>query len=155
MGFSLSVHNAASGLYSIATGNKEPATAIAAGEETFFMGLSEALLALTLGESASSLLVCSDDVVPTDFLPAHSATNVPFAFALALASEAGHDSVAITVERHGEGVKSAGVETSISPAIQVARWMREGGDPLSVVTGEARWTLSLATSDARHLFKSA
>jgi hypothetical protein len=155
MGFSLSVHNAASGLYSIATGNKAPATAIAAGEETFFMGLSEAFLALTLGETSSSLLVCSDDVVPQDFLPTDSQKNVPFALAIAFSSEASPDSVSMTVERRVEDVESAAMDGGFSPAIKVARWMRQGGDALSVPMRGTRWTLSLAAHDALHLFKNA
>lgn len=42
MAFSLSVHNTASGLYSIQTGNTAPSTAVAAGQDTLPMALLEA-----------------------------------------------------------------------------------------------------------------
>jgi hypothetical protein len=43
MAFSLSVHNTASGLYSIATGNTAPSTAVAAGLDTLPMAVIEAV----------------------------------------------------------------------------------------------------------------
>ncbi len=84
MGFSLSVHNAASGLYSIATGNRGPATALAAGDRTFLMGLCDAFLTLCQGSEERVLYVCSDERVADIFLPAQNVQPQPYAVALML-----------------------------------------------------------------------
>jgi hypothetical protein len=86
MGFSLSVHNAASGIFSIATGNSAPSTAIAAGHHSFLMGLCEALLVLADAPGKMVLYVCSDDRVPLHFLQAPDPDAFPFAVALLLSS---------------------------------------------------------------------
>lgn len=57
--FHHSVHNAAAGYWSIATGDRSPATAIAAGAETFGHGLLEALVQVT-HDRRPVLLVCFD-----------------------------------------------------------------------------------------------
>lgn len=61
--FSLSVHNTASGLYSIATGNRAPSTALAAGRDTLAAGIIEAAGRLRAGADRV-LLVHADERVP-------------------------------------------------------------------------------------------
>lgn len=56
MGFSLSVHNTAAGLYGIAAADASPATAIAAGRDTLVATLLEASALLAAG--AGPVLVC-------------------------------------------------------------------------------------------------
>jgi hypothetical protein len=75
--FSLSVHNATSGIYSIARANQAAACAIAAGEETLLWALQEACLRLQLNTPV--LLVYADEPLPEayarfddDQAPAHA-----------------------------------------------------------------------------------
>lgn len=58
MGFSLSVHNTASGIFSIAAANQSPTTSIAAGKNSFVMGL---LTALTFVQSHDRCLFLIGD----------------------------------------------------------------------------------------------
>lgn len=62
MGFGLSVHNAAAGLFSLINGNKEPYSFISAGENTFSTGLLEAFTSLEMSETV--LFVYSDEKAP-------------------------------------------------------------------------------------------
>jgi hypothetical protein len=62
--FSLSVHNASSGLFSIARKDMAPATAISAGDESFGFGLLEACLQLASEPAEPVLLVYADEPVP-------------------------------------------------------------------------------------------
>jgi hypothetical protein len=66
--FTMSVHNAASGLLSIATGNRGFTTSLAADEDTPAVALLEALgLVLVTGEPV--LVACGDEASPEDLVP--------------------------------------------------------------------------------------
>lgn len=155
MGFSLSVHNAASGLYSIATGNTAPSTAIAAGEDTCAMGLLEALLAVRHGGAESVLLVCSDDLVPRDFLADGVSQGVPYALSILLGREASPEGVALTIDRCAAKERSAGNELRVPQAVEVARWLRSGGGPLNLASSGAQTRLVMSGDGANDLFTSA
>lgn len=85
--FSLSVHNATSGVYSIARGNQAAASAIAAGEETLLWALQEACLRLQ--EKSPVLLVYADEPLPEAY--ARFAEHRAPAHALALLLERGDE----------------------------------------------------------------
>lgn len=83
--FSLSVHNSAAGLLSIARGDRGAATAMAAGPDTLGMGLLEG--ANLIAEGAGRVLVCyADDAVPPPFqsFVTDDSTHQPFAVSLLL-----------------------------------------------------------------------
>ena len=63
--FSLSVHNTALGLFTIHTGNNQPATTVAAGEDSFGYGLLEAALLLERFPETPVLLVYFDQPLPS------------------------------------------------------------------------------------------
>lgn len=67
--FGLSVHNAVGGLFSIYTGNKAPLTAISAGEDSFFVGLLDALSKLKANDYQNILLVFTEQIVPELYQP--------------------------------------------------------------------------------------
>jgi len=62
--FSMSVHNAVPGLWSILTGDHAGASAVAAGPETFALGLVEALAALAAEPALPVLYLYGDDRLP-------------------------------------------------------------------------------------------
>jgi hypothetical protein len=65
--FSLSVHNAATGIFSILRGDTSSATAIAAGDETFGFGLLEAASQYWADPATPVLLVHADEPVPDEY----------------------------------------------------------------------------------------
>ena len=81
--FSLSVHNAAAGVFSIARQDTAPATAIAAGDETLGMALVEARARLSAA-TPSILLVYADAPAPELYQADIAAAESPHALALLL-----------------------------------------------------------------------
>jgi hypothetical protein len=82
MGFSLSVHNTGSGLYSIASGNRAPSTAIAAGRDSLEAALIDALGQLRQDASAPVLVVLADEPLPEFYAADDNEQLVPYALAL-------------------------------------------------------------------------
>ena len=80
--FGLSVLNASAGIYSIARGDHSPATAIAAGSETFAAGLLEAYARASLDNTSPILYVYADAPAPPPFGPL--ADDAPGILAIAL-----------------------------------------------------------------------
>ncbi len=78
--FSLSVHNAVPGLWSILTGSRAAAGAVSAGPETFAWGLVDALAWYRAEPSGPVLYVFADDRLPEPWT-----TQVPSGVAHALA----------------------------------------------------------------------
>ena len=81
--FSMSVHNTASGLFSIQSGNKAPSTAIAAGHDTVVAGFIEACSILAKGQK-EVLLVVTEDQVPDVYRQFSSSGEQPVAAAFIL-----------------------------------------------------------------------
>jgi len=84
MGFSLSVHNTAAGIYSITSGNKAPSTSVASGRDTLEQALVEAVAqSFQCGEPVA--LVYADEPLPSQYL---SAFSVAFPFSVAMLIQA-------------------------------------------------------------------
>jgi len=81
--FSQSVHNTASGLFSITNENTCPATAIASCEDTFPTGFLEAAAMVITRRQNKVLLVMADEVPEQPYLE-HSEGGIPYAIALML-----------------------------------------------------------------------
>ncbi|OUS26742.1 hypothetical protein A9Q99_16090 [Gammaproteobacteria bacterium 45_16_T64] len=84
-GFSLSVHNAASGLYSIANKDKSPSVSLAAGRDTLVEGLREASMLLNSDDAETVLVVIAEEPLPEHLLPFADEMQRSFALALLLA----------------------------------------------------------------------
>ena len=87
--FSLSVHNSTAGLFSIARGDRSPATALAAGADSLGMGLLEGAAMIAAG--AGQVLVCyADDATPEVYAPyiADEPARHPFSISLLLTRDA-------------------------------------------------------------------
>jgi hypothetical protein len=90
--FHNSVHNAAAGYWSIASGCHAPSTSLSAGDETFAVGLVEAAI-LCLSEQRSTLFVAYD-IAPPGPLQSVRPIQAPFALAMLLAPSAASGDVA-------------------------------------------------------------
>jgi hypothetical protein len=83
-GFSVSVHNAIVGLYSIATRGHENVQSLAAAEATPLAGLVDAAGLLADGAACVRLVLCEEPVPPV-FAPFAEPTDCPYAVLLELA----------------------------------------------------------------------
>jgi len=68
-GFSMSVHNAAPGAWSLFTGSRAPYTAIAARERTYEMGLLESEAQILAGGVRRVLYVYAEESAPDFYMP--------------------------------------------------------------------------------------
>ncbi|HKY91736.1 MAG TPA: beta-ketoacyl synthase chain length factor [Nevskiaceae bacterium] len=84
--FHNSVHNAAAGYWSIASGGRRGSTSLSAGDDTFAIGLLEA--AALVHVEGHPVLFVAYDIVPPPPLDAARGIGAPFAVALVLAREA-------------------------------------------------------------------
>lgn len=88
--FSTSVHNGTAGLYAIARGDRSPATAIGAGQDTLGMGLLEGVNLIAAGTSRVLLCYADDSLPPPyEIAPGSDGARPPFAISLLLEPAAG------------------------------------------------------------------
>lgn len=133
--FSLSVHNAAAGVFSIARHDTAPATAIAAGDETLGMALVEARARLSEAHP-QLLLVCAD--APAPELYQDDITTTESAHALALLFDL-HQSRRLHVARHA----SSGTPSNSMMSLPLADLLA-GHRPDAAWSGtHARWEWTL------------
>ncbi len=88
MDFSLSVHNATAGQYSIASGDKHASSSLSSRHECFAAGLLEAMGMLAEG-AHQVLLVSSDPVMPEIYGDAEQGEPAGYSFGLLLGCEGG------------------------------------------------------------------
>lgn len=153
MGFSLSVHNAASGLFSIATGNTAPASAISSESDCLMMGLCEALTVLSQSEARRVLLVCSDDIVAKEFRRADERVTPPFALALLLgSSDQESDGCQLLFERISKDENE--VNDELPQGVVVARWLASNNEKLALKATHGQWLMSRSERDLSTIFAS-
>jgi Beta-ketoacyl synthase, N-terminal domain len=131
MGFSQSVHNASAGLYTIIKASRVPATSLAAGAGTFAYGWVEADAYLRQSPDKRVLLVCYDEVLPSEYRPYSRQEQRSYALALLLgvAGNAG-----VTLEMH-----PGGVEERLPLAPLFMAWALSADATLELTAGGQRW----------------
>jgi hypothetical protein len=85
--FTLAVHHALAGLLSIAHGNRQGHTAVAAGPESFCFGMMEAVACLTEAPAEPVILLHYDEPLPEPFSVFDEPAAAPEVLALVLAAE--------------------------------------------------------------------
>lgn len=85
--FTLSVHHALAGLLSIARGNRQSHTAVAAGPESFCFGLMEAVACLKEELTETVVLLHYDEPLPSPFSIFEEPGTLPEVLALVLAAD--------------------------------------------------------------------
>lgn len=93
--FSHSVHNTQAGLFSIVAGNREPASAVAAGRNTFACAFVEALAAMRRSAIGRALLVVADEPLPPLFAPFADEPQAAYAVGFLLEASAAGESIAL------------------------------------------------------------
>lgn len=141
--FHNSVHNTASGYWSIAVGNKHPAMAMAAYQDSFALGLLEAWSQLHTVEK-SVLLVCYEEMPPELMLPDHNWVGCAIAFVLS--SEPAMDGRASTVnmpfcEQADREEQSFGKSSPALAALPLLKAVEQGSAGRVRISpdGENRW----------------
>lgn len=145
--FTHTVHNAQSGLFSIAAGNRHASSALAARAESFACGFLEAATHLHREPARPVLLVTGDVPLVEDF---HSLIDDPqaiYAVGLLLSFDGDGARVRFGVEGFEEtpepGVAVAAADADRrgwSDAAEFLRWMITGGDVLRLRGNGREWS---------------
>lgn len=116
--FSLSVHNACPGQYTIHTKNRQPYTALAAGAESFSMGLFEAI-SLSLDQSRPILYCYVENDLNPKFQKYLQQKIPPHAICLCIESQSSTkpDSANLTCQ---QGVMTSGNKI---PSLEFLKWL--------------------------------
>lgn len=110
--FSLSVHNAASGLYSLIHNDRTPSVSIAAGEDTLMSGLIEANLPIALGEAEQVLLVYYDEPLAGAYAKFDTGLTFPYGIAMLLGGTNYESTEQLTLQREPLNTKSTSTPNS-------------------------------------------
>jgi hypothetical protein len=141
--FSHSVHNAQAGLFSIAAGNREASSSIAAGTDTFAHGFLEAVLHLERRPEQPVLLVTGDEPIPGNLahLIEEPAAAYSTALLLARSDSAGAANAANgTVLRFSREASRAPRKPLDWPdAIEFIRFLHGDESELSLESGRGCW----------------
>jgi hypothetical protein len=116
--FTLSVHHALVGLLSIAQGNRNGHTAVAAGPDSFGFGFLEAVASLQERPAEPVVLLYYDEPLPSPYEQFDRATERPLALALSLSSSGPGDPIELST-----GAPQGPSEPAGPPALAFLRFL--------------------------------
>lgn len=130
--FSLSVHNAAAGVLSIARQDLAASTAIAAGTETFAQALIEAGTRLAVAPGVPVLLVYADEPIPAEYAGFVAMAEQAHAIALLLDPAA-----SLRIRMNGEPCPAA--EAGVMQSLAFLPVLTGSADRTEWRDGQTRW----------------
>ncbi len=133
--FSHSVHNAQAGLFSIAAGNREASSSIAAGTDTFAHGFLEAVLHLERRPEQMVLLVTGDEPIPDNL--SHLIEEPAAAYATGLLLSRSGRGTALRFSR--EAGRAPRKQREWPDAIEFIRFLHSDDAELSLESGRGCW----------------
>lgn len=128
--FSHSVHNAPVGLLSIASRNRQMASAVSAGADTFGAAFLETVASMHRGRHDRGILVVADDALPEVFASFEEAGARPYAVAAILGNSG--MTVRFEVAAGGSAPRSAQPQ-----ALQFVEWLESAAPSLTLGTRTA------------------
>lgn len=135
--FGLSVHNASSGLFSLANRNQAPTTSLAGMRDTFFASLLESYLILVnQPEVPTVLMICADAALPEAYDGFSDERADPYAVGMVL-GRGGPD--ALTIARGAPGVDEAG--RVLPDALRFLGWLMRPSDGGVFRARDGAWTV--------------
>jgi hypothetical protein len=136
--FSHSVHNTQLGLFSIWTGNAEPASAVSARENTFAEGFVEALALLQRTRRSEVLLVTGDIALPEELAPVAEERHGGYAVALRL----GREPAGVPLRFELGAAPGDAPARDWPDAAEFVRWLLSDDPALRIARGGRSWTWS-------------
>lgn len=137
--FGLSVHNAVGGLFSIYTANKEPLTAISAGEDTFFIAILDAVSKLYSNNYKRILVVYTENIVPEMYQQFISQEEISISTALLIENVDTNNSFSLTMNQNKDN------EAAENQRLQVLDFLNfyyKDKNQVEVKSKRHLWTLS-------------
>jgi hypothetical protein len=133
--FSMSVHNTASGLYSIAQQDKSASSAVASGIDTLESGFLDAVCGLHATDEARMMLVIADERPPEPFAAIVDAELPAYAAAFLLTRN--RSGPGITLKLSGDGT---GEYSNEPHALSLLRFLINDEPELTLKTDRLAWT---------------
>jgi len=129
--FAQSVHNTASGLFTILAKSNAPSTSIAAGGNTFAAGWLEAQAWLSSNPAHRVLLVDFDEVIPDEYQDYVDQAHCDHALALLL----------VAADRGGIGIEQAPCRgiSRLPQGPQFLAWLQSGEQTLNLAAERQGW----------------
>jgi hypothetical protein len=135
--FSMSVHNTASGLYSIATQNKSASSAIASGVDTLESGFLDAAACLHANGANEIMLVIGDEPLPEPLKEFTEEKIPPYAIAFLLSNRGTTGRLALSTSSGNNEAPSEEPH-----ALALLRFLINNGDQLLLKTDRLTWSWS-------------
>lgn len=137
-GFSMSVHNTASGLYSIANQDKSPSSAVASGLDTLESAFLDAAAFLHTHTASKVMLVVADDTLPKPFTDLTEAASPPHAAAFLLSNRKHTTRLSL-----GFNTDNNAKESNEPHALAVLRFLAGKDQQLTLKGDRLTWTWSI------------
>jgi hypothetical protein len=137
--FSHSVHNTQAGLFTIATGNRRPASALAAGRDTLGCSFLEGLGVLQRLGGGSVLLVIADEPLPPVLSPFVDEPQAAYAVAFLLEPHDGPGAITLSL---GDDPDSGDLPVAAPwpQPVEFLRWIVSGEPTITLASPACRWT---------------
>lgn len=137
--FSLSVHNAVAGLYSILTNNKSAINAMAAGQDSVFMALVDAYARLKSGICNKVLLVHVDQALPAPYDEFKDEKQIDHAVAFVLSLD---ESIKSSFNLKFNAYENTNRDNKAPRALTLYAWLNSDESKLDISSNKYRWHCS-------------
>jgi len=138
--FSLSVHNAVAGLYSILTNNKSAINAMAAGQDSLFMALVDAYARLKSGICNKVLLIHVDQALPEAYDEFKDEKQIDHAVAFVLSLDENiKTKLKLEFDAHEERINTSG---QMPFALLFYAWLNSNDKNLTLSSNRNLWHCS-------------
>jgi hypothetical protein len=135
--FSLSVHNAIAGQFTIAFNNQEKSLAIAPGEQGYIAGFIEAAGLLLEKPDKDVLLVIYDEGLPELYRQYCQLHEFPVALAILLSTQ-GKDRISL----QNESLQTESYQHDIDDLLNIVEFFATAKNRTNIVTPNNAWTIS-------------
>lgn len=139
MGFSLSVHNAVAGVFSIAAKNQSPTTSISAGKQSFCYTLLDSLVAAKAEPDRPLLMCFGEELVPESLKEVVEEPRMPFSLAILLKVTDKQEEVTLTFETNEEDNYQ---QNAFSDGLQYIKWLLSQDKEICFKGKGQQWLLS-------------
>ena len=136
--FALSVHNAVAGQYSILTDNKQPSTTIAAGIDSFHMGLCDAVARLKQSDNDELIMVCTETIAPEKYVPYITEQQIDHSVAILLSKTEGRE-VSLTPKTSNQAADKEQHNNTLPQALAFLAWYHSDQTTSTIVSAQKQW----------------
>lgn len=140
--FSLSVHNAVAGMFTIFTENIEASNTISAGRETLLMALVDGYARLKSGLCSQVLIVHCDEALPEAYVPYKDEQQIDHALAFVMSLEPLNETaeaIELSSSKGNDVELNGKLQLSAPIALAFLEWLQSQSDQVTFDIAGRRW----------------